>query len=521
MAPRSKTSSRSTRSRRLIGRPNGTIQPRVRQAGPERFGIVAVDCAKRRCKWMLTDFYGNVIVEPTTVDCNREALRAMTLRARSACDQAHIVDCIVAVELTGVYHKPVVRAFRKADFETREVHPYASKHYRSVAHPDRKTDDNDLEGIFQAACHGFGLIKPPVDEVYQTLQIYSRHRRNLIGQRSRLKTQIRHLMHQSMPGYADLFEQERFFTKSIAIDVARHFQSAARIRAAGSDSICRYLKQQKIRFRRPTVERIIAWSASAADADPLALLQHSVWCDLDDHRRKMTEQIQEAERKMAVFLAKTPYILLLSVAGINVVTAAELAGEAGPIEFYASAAAINGRAGLFPSCYQSDEVAHNDGPLARHANRRLRSSLMRIADCVSKHHPKYRGLSEKWRAQKVDPRDWHCRIANRISRLVFQLVSGRQFYRRRGVAREYLLGKLLEFHRQHETPADATAASLSEAIAWLPKSTYGSEAEPLKDFLKKRSRRVQPIGNLILPLLIRLGVQPEPEVNSTTSEAQG
>ena len=521
MALKSKTSSRSARRRRWIGRPNGIIQPRIQLAGPERFGIVAVDCAKQRCKWMLADFYGNVIVEPTTVDCNREALRAMTLQARAACDQAGIVDSVVAIELTGVYHKPVVRAFRKADFETREVHPHAAKHYRNVSHPDRKTDDNDLEGIFQAACHGFGLIKPPLDELYQSLQIYARHRRNLIQQRSRLQVQIRNLLHQTMPGYADLFEQERLFKKSIAIDVARHFKSAAQIRSTGVEGICRYLKQKKIHFRRPTVERIVAWSASAADADPLASLQHAVWCDLDDHRRKMTDQIREVERKTASFLAKTPYILLLSVTGINVVTAGELAGEAGPIEFYASAAAINGRAGLFPSCYQSDEVEHNDGPLARHANRRLRSSLIRIADCLSKHHPQYRGLSEKWRTLRVDPRDRRCRIANRASRLIFQVVSGRQFYRRRGVAQEYLLAKLVEFHRQHESPADATAACLSAALAWLPKSTYRSEAQRLEEHLKKRSRRVQPIAELILPLLVRLGVRPENDLNSTPSEAQG
>ncbi|MEZ6130214.1 MAG: transposase [Planctomycetaceae bacterium] len=42
--------------------------------------------------------------------------------------------------------------------------------------------------------------------------------------------------------------------------------------------------------------------------------------------------------------------------GINVVSAAELAGEMGPIENYASSKSIAGRAGLFPSRYQSDEV---------------------------------------------------------------------------------------------------------------------------------------------------------------------
>lgn len=521
MTLKSKKSVKNGRGRRLIGRPNGTIQPRVQKAGPERFGIIAVDCAKQRCKWMLCDFYGNVIVEPTTVECNRGALRAMTLQARAACDQAGIVDSITAVELTGVYHKPVVRAFRQAGFETREVHSYASKHYRAVAHPDRKTDDHDLEGIHQAACHGFGLIKPPVDDIYQSLQLYARHRRNLVRQRSRLQVQIRAVLHQVMPGYADLFAEEQFFKKSIAIAVARQFSSAEQIHAAGVDGISRYLKQNGIRFRRPTVERIVAWARSAADADPLATLQHTIWCDLDDHRQKMTEQIKETERKIAFFLAKTPYVLLLSVQGINVVTAGELAGEAGPIEYYASATSINGRAGLFPSCYESDAVAYSDGPLARHANRRLRAALMRIAECLIKHHPTYRGLADKWKMQKVDPRDTRCRIANRSSRLVFQIVSGRQFYNRRGIDRQYLIAKLIEFHREHMSPADLTAECLNDAIGWLPKSTYHSEAEALQELLKKRTRRVQPISDLVLPLLVRLGVKDLDTVNSETSEARG
>jgi hypothetical protein len=48
----------------VLGKPNGVIQPRVQAVGPERFGIVAVDCAKARSKWMLCDFYGNVLIPP-------------------------------------------------------------------------------------------------------------------------------------------------------------------------------------------------------------------------------------------------------------------------------------------------------------------------------------------------------------------------------------------------------------------------------------------------------------------------
>ena len=51
------------RSRRpdALQKPRGVIHPRVQKVGPEHFGIVAVDCAKARSKWMLADFYGNVL----------------------------------------------------------------------------------------------------------------------------------------------------------------------------------------------------------------------------------------------------------------------------------------------------------------------------------------------------------------------------------------------------------------------------------------------------------------------------
>jgi hypothetical protein len=51
----------------IIQKPCGVIHRRVQQAGPAHFGIASVDCAKARLKWMLCDFYGNVLVPLTQV----------------------------------------------------------------------------------------------------------------------------------------------------------------------------------------------------------------------------------------------------------------------------------------------------------------------------------------------------------------------------------------------------------------------------------------------------------------------
>ena len=520
MATKSKFGRAKNGTKRFIGKPTGQIQDRVQACGPQHFGIVAVDCAKRRSKWMLCDFFGRVLIEPTSVEHRRGDLAAMIAKIDDACEAEAIHDRIAAVEMTGIYHKPVQDAFRKAGFDTRIVHPFASSHFRKTLHPDAKTDDNDLEAIVPAAVNGYGLASLPVGEVYMSLQALSRHRQNLVKQQARLKVQIRRLMHQAMPGYADLWEDDKLYSKSVAMPIALQFPSAKQIDQAGIDGLAAHLRNRKIRFQARTLERVVAWSRTAADPSELSAIYTQQWQDLNSLRESFRQQVHAAEREMSGFLVKTPYLLLLSVTGINVVSAARLAGEAGPIEHYASARAINGRAGLFPSRYQSDEVDHADGKMVHQCNRRLRSAAMLIAENLIKCHPYYRGLSGCWAQRKVDPRDRRCRVANRAMRMVFQLVSGRQLWRGKGVDREYLLGKLQTFHQGHDTPIAQSVKELGEALEWLPRSAYSEEANPLLELVRKKHRGTKSIGDLLVPLLVRLGVHESDEIESTTSEAR-
>jgi hypothetical protein len=50
MAITSRYPTRRPRRPISVAKPSGSIHPRVQQVGPERFGIVAVDCAKARSK---------------------------------------------------------------------------------------------------------------------------------------------------------------------------------------------------------------------------------------------------------------------------------------------------------------------------------------------------------------------------------------------------------------------------------------------------------------------------------------
>src|SRR5438445_11182959 len=84
-----------------LGKPRGVLHPRVQLVGPEHFGIVCFDCAKARSKFLLADFYGRVLLPPTTVTHNRPDLDAAVSDVRAAFDHHQLRDGLVAIERTG------------------------------------------------------------------------------------------------------------------------------------------------------------------------------------------------------------------------------------------------------------------------------------------------------------------------------------------------------------------------------------------------------------------------------------
>jgi transposase len=498
----------------VLGRPRGVIQPRVMAAGPERFGVVAVDCAKAQSKWMLADFYGRVLLPPRVLEHNRVAFATAVAQLRQARQRHRLKDLIVCVEMTGTYHKPVQRAFRQAGCETRLVHPFASKHYRVAEHGDIKTDDHDLAGIFRAAVSGFGLREQESPPVYQELKILARHRRDFVNKRAKLQCQIRHQLQLCLPGFADLFAGDDLWTQATPLpllkEIAARGGTSAAIAEAGVGGVSQWLRSAGVRFHQRTIERVVVWAAAAAMPEPLAAVHTRVWQSLLADWEAKQQEILAIERELPGLLAQTPYLLMLSHPGINVVSAAELAGEMGPIEHYAAPAAVRGRAGLFPSRYQSDGVDRG-GNLSRFRNARLRAAYLLIADNMVKCNAYWRAKAGKWKAQGVDPRDVRCRIAGKLAGTVFQMVSGGQLFRHPSrLDRSYVMEKLWTYHREHKTPPHVILRDLKRAAVQLPPSCYAQEAEPLQAMYEKsrRARRgtAVPIGDLLVGVLARLGV---------------
>jgi transposase len=505
-------SRRRSRSRRpdVIQKPTGTIHPRVQKVGPEHFGILSVDCAKKRSKWMLTDFFGNVLVPPTHIEHNRPGFEAAIAQFRLALQQHDLRDLLIAIERTGRYHHAAKRAFAAAGFDVRIVHPFITSRFRESLSPDEKTDDKDLAAIGLAAINGFALIEQPLDEISKILQLVIRHRRDLVQKSTILCCQIREHLDAAYPGLAACFS--KLWDSDCAWHLIRHFASPHDFVNAGLDGMTRSLRQTDIQFHQRTLVNVLDWAKQAAAPDLGATQYRTIALALNEDRLRKTQEILALERQSADLLARTPYILLLSFPGVNVVSAADYAGEMGPIQHYANSRAITGRAGLCPSRYQSDEV-DKAGPLRKRCNRRLRAVLMTIADCLIGCNRHFKKLAKKWRGQGKKAGRTRVKIALRFARISFQIVAGRQVFSHPSLqGRHYILKKLNVFHREHATPMADVMRDLKAAVEHLPRKAYAAEAAPLAEELEKieagHRHGPQPLADILPIVLARLGVVP-------------
>jgi transposase len=506
-------SQRKSRRPYQLHKANGILHPRVEAVGPEHFGVACFDCAKARSKWILSDFYGKVLIEPETVEHQRGQLATAIARICDCARQHDLKDLVISIERTGTYHLPVKRAceaaqFRDRPFDVRIVHPFATKQHRQAANPGDKTDDNDLAAIFRATVAGFGLREAAQDPEHEQLRLLARHRRDWVQKRSIVYCQLREHLEAILPGYAALFGN-KLWDSEVALPLALQLGSPEAFQQAGVAGLARLLRDSHIGFQSRTLEKIVAWGPTAAQPAGTAATHQRVAQYLDTDRRHKTCEILALEQDLAQHLARTPYVLLLACPGVNVVGAAELAGELGPIGNYARANRITGRAGLFRSRYQSDQVDLQNGPLVRICNRRLRAVLMMMADNLVTCNAHYRGLATLWAARGREPRSIRARVATRFARLVFQVVAGRQILQHPGMRnRDAIIHKLMQYQLEHGTPLPIVLSTLKDAADQLPAGSQAQESAPLVVELarvQKSRRGPQPIGEILPFVLARLG----------------
>jgi transposase len=445
----------------------GVLEERVRRAGPEHFGILAVDSAKHRFAVLLADFYGRVLMDVLEVDNTSFALEALVAEVKAQAERHGLKDLVAAIEQTGRYHVPIRQVLRK-HWDVQMVHPYATKQLRQPADPGNKTDPTDLEAIVRALAVGYGRSEAELPARWADWRLVSREREALVRQRARARVRIEMRIEALTPGFSSLFGS--LWDSPLPLLLARDYGSA------------------------PALLR-----------DQIELL------------RPLEARIGQYERSLVDYLVDTPMVLLLSIPGINVVSTASYGAELGPIEHYLHPSKITGRAGIYPTRYQSDETDLADGPLVGQHNARLRDAIFEIAHNLLTHNDHFQAWAKLRENRKWSKKKIHVAVASKFVRISYWMVAVRTVFQHPCLGgRDAILRKLFRFAKSHGIPAQDTLSLLLRAGQQLPGGVREEEARALLAGLPKGPRRrprsgPEPLGAILPRVIAWLAGGPSPE----------
>jgi len=480
----------------------------VRKIGGDKFGVLVVDSSKKNAELWMTDFYGEPLWDQSrTVPISGGHLDEMIHFIGGTCRERGIKDMVVGIEQTGRYHLPVKRALER-HWEVKMIHPFVTKQLRQPASPGVKTDGIDLEAMGRAIISGYGDDQRAVPLLYTKWRLFNRAREDDVDRRRRIKQQCQERLDAFMPGYAALFE--KLWETPAALAIAELYGSAKRLSVTDVDAIGEKLRGQGLRMMRPTINRILAWTADAPSPDPGGASNRRIWRDNLRLIEHLDRDITRYERSMVAYLVQTPFVLLLGIPGINVVSASGYGSEVGPITHYIKPSHINGRAGLFPSRYQSDQTDCADGPMVGGRNARLRDAVMEITMNLILHNDHFQG----WSALRVQ-RGWskkkiHIAIANRFNRIAFHMVAGRMVFNHPCLKNRHpVLKKIAVFALAHGILPRTTMSLVAKAARQLPADAVAGELTALQDGLANLpTSEGIPVGTLrqtigLFPALVR------------------
>ncbi len=252
------------------------------------------------------------------------------------------------------------------------------------------TNALDLNGIAQAAIHRRGYDPADYTEVYAALKQVTRARRRVVRQMTMTKNQIHTQVDVLFPGFlnkkADL---EPFCDACLAL-MEDNF-SAKRIQRMKPSKLEKTLKKNRIRDPQAMAASLKELSSQVTEAPPeLAAIMSNTLTAFVQLVRQQQKSIERLEESCAQLLAQTPCFILLTIPGVAIVMAAEIAAELGDPANWPTAKLIASYAGIVSRIKNTGDPDNEPAVLSlpRDCNHRLKNALLWIAEHIIRYqHP--------------------------------------------------------------------------------------------------------------------------------------
>lgn len=159
-------------------------------------------------------------------------------------------------------------------------------------------------------------------------------------------------------------------------------------------------KEHNLKLRKTTIDKLL-YSANESISKPISQLSSELFLlkqKLKDYEWH-TQNIETYEREIERLFIQTDGLLLLTVPGIGLITAAEIYCEMGDLSHYTNASQLIKKAGTNPTIKQSGSSKGYYGRISKQGNANLRRAVYNAGRTLSVHNdalnPFYTRLKEK------------------------------------------------------------------------------------------------------------------------------
>ncbi len=333
----------------------------------------------------------------------------------------------IAMEGYNGYARPLDQMIRARNYRLFNINNLKLARFKEIFPGAAKTDALDAHKgleLFQLSDH-LPMAKDVLTEVRPTpivneqLKRVTRRRRRLVNERGRVINSLQSDLQAVCPGLCDL-------TKDVSQVWYLNFLASAK---QNLSELSRKRKGSLLKIKRigkTLVERILSWQKVACFSSDIELVSPFI---LEDVNRITTlnNTIKALDRQIASLTAtSTIATLLKSIHGFGKTTCAELAGEVGTIDRFASESSLALYLGMAPLDNASGNYRGTKTP--KQVNRRAKAAMMVAVDHHRRSVEESGRYYEKKRAEGKKHNQAVRALGRQLCRVIFKMLRNEQEY---------------------------------------------------------------------------------------------
>lgn len=423
----------------IQGKKGSRFSDQLRGINLEQVLIVAIDAAKLHQKALICNYFGDVIEKSFFFSINSIGIQELCHKIQLASVKTNAQRIFLGVEATGHYYEDIVRELGKKGYLVQIFNAYTTFEERASALSWCKTDDLDLVAIAHAIMQNKGTESALAEGIQRQLLTLSRARRSEVNKRSTLQVEIRVLMDhiwREFQGYAVTDGQKRKTQKIFSdfwgktpLFFMEHFPHPSSILNLGEWELRKLSRQHNLKMRDTTIHKLL-FAASNSLSRPIEELAPELLIlkmKLQD-LKKFNENIIALEKELETLLIQTDGLLLLTIPGIGVVSAAEFYSEIGDISKYDHPNQLIKKAGTNPIVKQSGGASGYYGRISKQGNSHLRYVLYHIGHTLSIHNKDLSPFRQRLKEKGKHYRKIFVALGNKFLKIAFAMLRDKQPY---------------------------------------------------------------------------------------------